>query len=71
MADDKEQLWHEIIQLTSKSARIRAQRDVSWYLRAIEFVRSAEDKLLEGLIDAITKWQMANGLDESSNRTGG
>jgi len=64
VADDKEQLWREIMQLTSKSARIKAHRDVNWYLRAIEFVRKAEEKLYEGLVDAITKWQIANGLDE-------
>jgi len=65
MADDREQLWNEIKALTTQAARIKAKRDVDWYLRAIEFVRKAEEGLLAGLAEAITAWRVANGLDES------
>ena len=65
MVDDRERLWEEIKTLTTKAARIKANRDVDWYLRAIAFVRSAEDKLMAGLIEAVTTWRVANGLDES------
>jgi len=65
MADDKERLWEEIKTLTTQAARIKAKRDTDWYLRAIEFVRKAEEGLLAGLAEAITVWRVANGLDES------
>ena len=65
MADDKEQLWNEIKTLTTQAARIKAKRDTDWYLRAIRFVRKAEEELLAGLAESITAWRVANGLDES------
>jgi len=63
--DSKEELWEEIKTLTTQAARIKAKRDVDWYLRAIEFVRKAEEGLLAGLAEAVTSWRIANGLDES------
>jgi len=65
VADDKEQLWNEIKTLTTQAARIKAKRDTDWYLRAIRFVRKAEEELLAGLAESITAWRVANGLDES------
>jgi len=65
VADDKEQLWNEIKTLTTQAARIKAKRDTDWYLRAIRFVRKAEEELLAGLVESITAWRVANGLDES------
>jgi len=63
--DDKEQLWKEIKTLTTQAARIKAKRDIDWYLRAIEAVHKAEEGLLAGLAEAVTAWRIANGLDES------
>jgi len=65
VADDKEQLWKEIKKLTAEAVRIKATRDVDWYLRALGFMFKAIEELLAGLAEAITAWRLANGLDES------
>lgn len=61
---DKDELWGEIAKVAADAARIKAHRDATWYLWALERVRQAESELYLGLTDAITAWMLANGLDE-------
>jgi hypothetical protein len=64
MADDKEVLWNEVANV-AEAARIKAQRDVTWYLWAIGKMRKALGELFTGLTDAIQAWMLANGLDKN------
>jgi len=64
MADDEDALWDEIKETAVIAARIKAHRDAAWYLRALAMVREAEEKLYDGLVDAVQAWMMANGLSE-------
>jgi hypothetical protein len=64
MADDEEILWDEVAKVAAEAARIKAQRDVTWYLWAIGKLRKALGELITGLTDAIQTWMLANGLSK-------
>ena len=63
--EDKEDLWDEIAKVAVEAARIKAHRDVTWFLWALERLHRAQSELYAGLTDGITAWMLANGLDEA------
>ena len=66
---DEQRLWDEIRDTAVKAAHIKAHRDAEWYLRALQLVREAEEKLLDGLTDTVTAWRLADELRNGSGDT--
>jgi len=64
--DEQQELWNEIRDTTAKAAHIKAHRDAEWYLRALRLLLEAALRLLDGFVDTITAWRVADELRNGS-----
>ena len=64
--DEQQELWDEIRDTAVKAAHIKAHRDAEWYLRALRLLHEAEASLLDGFVDTITAWRVADELRNGS-----
>ena len=63
---EQQELWDEILDTSVKAAHIRAHRDAEWYLRALRLLLEAALRLLDGFVDTITAWRVADELRNGS-----
>jgi len=52
-----------------RAARIRARRDLAWYLRALRFLLATAKKLLNGAVDSATVLSIADQIEETEENS--